>query len=506
LGVLLLIKLFIREAKGYPAPRWDHFSTRSGTLSRRRSRGAGWLTRVLIVLTLAVLAECLVSAWNVAANYNSWSRIFEYHHYIPWLPHSLDGGRTWDRLWMYLALAGAFWAVRDWLAGMTSAEERRVPGGRPLSEQRLLFPARLRLLLWVLCVNGALVGIEAVVQRLSGTNKLLFLVVPVVHIQGETQFGPYAYRSNAAQYFNLVWPVCLGFWLTLQRIGNGRSKAHHWLLVCAAIMAACPIISTSRAGALVSVSMLLIAYVYIGLTSISPPPKTDAKLVFQKEAMRRRETQSLDGTGLTTGSEISTEGASTSHRGSEKTVRPSPPGRLDGGGRGTLGWLTLFLVVSLGLGWYFGWDALFPRLQQIGEGYAGREDMYTAALPMAKDYPLFGTGPGTFGTVFQLYRYSDEVFWAEQLHNDWLETRITFGWLGLGLLLAALAVVWVRWFLPGGMRAHQRLVVLAWISLAGCLITARFDFPFQLHSTLFLFLLICAMLFNFGRHAGSSRE
>jgi O-antigen ligase len=265
--------------------------------------------------------------------------------------------------------------------------------------------------------------------------------------------------------------VCLGFWLTLQRIGNGRSKAHHWLLVCAAIMAACPIISTSRAGALVSVSMLLIAYVYIGLTSISPPRQVKSPAL-----------------------------------GSEAAPSLAPPRQSGGGGRGTFGWLTLFLVVALGLGWYFGWDALFPRMQQIGEGYAGREDMYTAALPMAKDYPLFGTGPGTFGTVFQLYRYSDQVFWAEQLHNDWLETRITFGWLGLGLLLAALAAVWGRWFLPGGMRANRRLVVLAWISLVGCLITARFDFPFQVHSTLFLFLLICAMLFNFGRHAGSSRE
>jgi O-antigen ligase len=32
-----------------------------------------------------------------------------------------------------------------------------------------------------------------------------------------------------------------------------------------------------------------------------------------------------------------------------------------------------------------------------------REQMYDRARPMAKDYPLFGTGPGTFEAVFQLY-------------------------------------------------------------------------------------------------------
>jgi O-antigen ligase len=145
-------------------------------------------------------------------------------------------------------------------------------------------------------------------------------------------------------------------------------------------------------------------------------------------------------------------------------------------------------------------------MEQIGEGYQNREEMYEAAQPMTKDYPLFGTGPGTFATVFQLYRFSDETYWPEQLHNDWLETRITFGWLGYGLLLSALACVGLRWFVPGGIRGSRRFVVLAWLGLGGCLVHALFDFPFQVHSTLFLFLVICAMLFGLSRHAGASRK
>jgi O-antigen ligase len=145
-------------------------------------------------------------------------------------------------------------------------------------------------------------------------------------------------------------------------------------------------------------------------------------------------------------------------------------------------------------------------LEVIGEGYAGREAMYEAARPMAQDYPWFGTGPGTFGTVFQLYRISNATFWPAQLHNDWLETRITFGRLGLGLLLAALALVGVRWFVPGGVRGHRRLAALAWLALAGCLTQARFDFPFQVHSTLLLFLVICAILLNLSRTTGAERR
>jgi O-antigen ligase len=145
-------------------------------------------------------------------------------------------------------------------------------------------------------------------------------------------------------------------------------------------------------------------------------------------------------------------------------------------------------------------------MEQIGAGYQNRQLMYDAARPMAADYPIFGTGPGTFGSVFQLYLISSSTYWPEQLHNDWLETRITFGWVGMTLLLAALACVVLRWFAPGGIRGGRRFVVLIWLALAGCLVGALFDFPFQIHSVLFLFLVFCAVLFSLSRRSGSSRR
>jgi NADH:ubiquinone oxidoreductase subunit 6 (subunit J) len=86
------------------------------------------------------------------------------------------------------------------------------------------------------------------------------------------------------------------------------------------------------------------------------------------------------------------------------------------------------------------------------------------------------------------------------LHNDWLETQITFGWLGLGLICSALAVVGLRGLAPGGvLRGSQRLEVFIWLGLIGSMIFALFDFPFQIHSVLLLFLVMCALLFNLGR-------
>ena len=455
LGILLLIKLFIRGPKGYTALRWENISIHSATKTRHLHPLARLLARSLAWLTLAALAFCLLSALNARSTYDPDTRLFEYHRCLAWLPHSLDGHRTWFAFWTYLGLAGSFWAIRDWLLGLTPAEERLVRGDENgLGGPSRLLPGRLRQLLWVLCLNGTLLGLEGIVQRASGSSKLLFLVQPLVNPGGETQFGPYAYRGSAADGFNLLWPLCLGFWWTLQRMSGRRFQSHHVLLFGAGIMAACPIISASRGGALVAAGILVLAVTFLMVTEL-----------FASSGREERK----------------------SHR-------------------NTAALLGIFLVFVLALGWYFGWASLEPRLEQLGGGFTNREEMYDTAKPMAADFPLFGTGPGTFGTVFQLYLISSSTYWPEQLHNDWLETRITFGWVGLGLLLAALACVGLRWFVPGGIRGGRRFVVLIWLALAGCLIEARFDFPFQIHSILFLFLVICAVLFNMSRRSGASRS
>jgi hypothetical protein len=455
LGILLLAKLFIRRVKGFRPPRWENFSARSGWTSRRLDPLARLLTRTLVGLTVVVLLYCLTSAWNAAATYNPATWLFEYHHYLHWLPRSLDSHRTWSAFWMYLGLAGSFWGIRDWLLGMTVNEERALHRDGENEKPSPLLPERLRRLLWLLCVNGAVLGVESIVQRASGSAKLLFVEETHTNKEALDQFGPYAYRSNAAQYFNLLWPLCLGFWWTLHRTGGLRGKAHHLLLLCAAIMAACPVISTSRGGALVAAGILILAAVFLTVTNLFA-----------------------------------------------RTWR-LPDRRTRWGTTAILG---LFFALTVALGWYFGWDSLEPRMEQIPEGFQNREEMYDAARPMAEDYPLFGTGPGTFGTVFELYRISNATYWPGQLHNDWLETRIAFGWFGMALLLAALACAVLRWFVPGGIRGGRRFVILAWLALAGCLVHARFDFPFQVHSIVFLFLLICAVLFSLGRRPGGSRR
>ena len=88
-----------------------------------------------------------------------------------------------------------------------------------------------------------------------------------------------------------------------------------------------------------------------------------------------------------------------------------------------------------------------------------------------------------------------------QLHNDWLETLVTFGRVGFSMILLALLTVFGRWFVGGGIPGHRVFVMFLWLALGGCLIYAAVDFPFQIYSILFVFLVLCAVLSCLSRKA-----
>ena len=464
LGGLLLTKWVIRWKTGFHPVRWG-FTRQEGmiVLEEKGTRTSRWITGILAVLTVLVVLFTFISAINARATFLADQGRFEYRDYIRWLPHSYDSVSTWQAFWNYLGLSLFFWACRDWLLCKTETETRSLEGGErsrrgsseasstrtssaASSSQKSApppawaLPHRMQRLLWVMCLNGALLALEGILQRLDGTNKLLWLIVPKFNNSAEAQFGPYAYRSNAATYLNLVWPVCLGFWLTLrkaalhqrqhgERVGR---ESYVMLLPCAVIMAAAPIFSISRGGAFVALINLVAAMVLIFLAS-------------------RRE--------------------------------------------GTLvraGMLSLFIVI-LGFSSYLGWKSLQDRITNIFvDNMSNRSEIYDNAQPIADDFPLLGTGPGTFGPIYFLYKQPSQT-WAGYLHDDFLETRITFGWVGFSVILLLTALAATRWIWPGAVACPWEFPTFLWLAMAGCFLHAKYDFPFQVYSLHFLFLLLCCV-------------
>lgn len=92
-----------------------------------------------------------------------------------------------------------------------------------------------------------------------------------------------------------------------------------------------------------------------------------------------------------------------------------------------LGILASYLLLNR-----IGIDTAALRLGSIfkyGE-YEGRLTLYMQGLKVLKDYPLFGTGIGTFANIFPLYQFGSELRSYMHLHNDILQLLIESGAIG----------------------------------------------------------------------------
>ncbi len=448
LGLLWLCKWFVRSS-GHQLLQWTQFTgnKESGRWLQTENR----FTWMLAGGTVCILLYCLISAWNARAIYHPAQWSFEYRNAIPWLPHSYDQAGSWAAFWKFLGLAGLFWALRDWLLTVSPKEAARFELEGIPNQAGSQLPLRLRRLFWILTVNGTVLAIEGLMQRAEGGNKLLWLTVPLYNKDAESQFGPYAYRANAAEYFNLLWPAILGFWwacassLRRRKTADNSSRRHRLavLFPCVLIMAICPLVSSSRGGAIVLAVNLIMA----------------GGILLMAQWRRHWTAKAL---------------------------------------------VLLLLAGVAGGGGVLGWKALAPRMEMIQEGYAVREGLYIAGSYMARDNALFGTGPGTFDTMYQLYRRSETDEWLACMHNDWLETLITFGRLGATPIFFTALLVLSHWFWSGGIYGNKYFVMLLWVSLGGCLVHACFDFPFQIHSVLALFLVLCAVLSCLSRRSAAA--
>jgi O-antigen ligase len=151
----------------------------------------------------------------------------------------------------------------------------------------------------------------------------------------------------------------------------------------------------------------------------------------------------------------------------------------------------LCLVIG---GLCLGWQYLAPRLESnaFEQSWEQRKIVSENADRISDDYPVFGTGPGSFRAMYQYYMQGSDD-WVAQVHNDYVETVVTFGWVGVFLLLALLVSLPIRWLIPGGISMGRRFPLLLYMGLGSCLFQARWDFPFQIYSILFLFLVVGAI-------------
>jgi O-antigen ligase len=95
--------------------------------------------------------------------------------------------------------------------------------------------------------------------------------------------------------------------------------------------------------------------------------------------------------------------------------------------------LLLMLVVAA-------WSQIEKRFEQLGEEQTlQRSLVWSDSLNIVKDFPLFGTGLGTFGDIYPKYQTHSSLVLYDRAHNDYVEALTDLG--AIGFLLVALPIV-----------------------------------------------------------------
>jgi O-antigen ligase/tetratricopeptide (TPR) repeat protein len=166
-----------------------------------------------------------------------------------------------------------------------------------------------------------------------------------------------------------------------------------------------------------------------------------------------------------------------------------------------LGTVLLILALALGLVTWLGSGTVLARYRTLWAGDAlrdGRIPLWSRTLPLVKDFPLWGTGYGTFVYVEFLRRSSvaDEALYV-YAHNDYLEALVEGGLVRFILSLAAVGLVarlGYRAICRHGGHSASGLALGALCAFSTVAVHSFFEFGLHIPAIALLATVLCAYL------------
>jgi O-antigen ligase/tetratricopeptide (TPR) repeat protein len=248
---------------------------------------------------------------------------------------------------------------------------------------------------WVALINGVLLSLFALAQFFSAPPQTVYWTYPAL----VTPFGPFICRNHFPYYVNMCIGLGIGLLVGQERRGRSLETPEQngsflqtwqnpralWICAALSLMISAVAFSRSRAGLLA----LLGAAVICGIL-----------------------------------------------------------GRLRLGRSFRLSTAILVAGVVVGLSAWFGFSFLKSRFATFAsqETYeTGRFPLWIRSVPMVKDFPIWGTGYGTFGYVEPMYRpdapFEDLMALYDHAHNDYLEILAESGVIGFALVVSAVVII-----------------------------------------------------------------
>ena len=241
-----------------------------------------------------------------------------------------------------------------------------------------------------IAVIGLIASVAAIVQRAQRIDLLYGVWRPLD--TGARPYGPFVNRNHLATWIIMACPLAFGYLLARaprtvkrhlfsQRVVNALKQLgtiRIWLVVSVCVMTLAVMLSASRSG-------------LIGLMSA---------FAISMLLMRRRGT-------LVAGRWVAFQFA---------------------------------LLVAVVL-WFANYDLLLKRLEEtltLAQEGRGRLAIWRDTIRLVEDFPVTGTGAGTYGTAISVYQTAEPGYAIGEAHNHYLQLMAEGGaWLLLPTALAA---------------------------------------------------------------------
>ena len=166
--------------------------------------------------------------------------------------------------------------------------------------------------------------------------------------------------------------------------------------------------------------------------------------------------------------------------------------------------VSLIAVDVFIVGTYFGTQRVVERIAQTTAETEDRGAVAGYALHMWKDYPVFGSGLGSFPVVFPRYSAERTQVSYTHAHNDYLELGAETGVIGLALLGLMVLMSFVAALRAQYLRRDPLMRGLSFASMMGILalmIHSSVDFNLQIPANALTFMLLLAFAWISRYHA-----
>jgi O-antigen ligase len=172
---------------------------------------------------------------------------------------------------------------------------------------------------------------------------------------------------------------------------------------------------------------------------------------------------------------------------------------------------SLIVIDIFIVGAYFGVQRVLNRIEQTTIQTENRPDIASDTLQMWKDYPVFGSGLGSFRVVFPRYSQQDLGALYTHTHNDYLEFASETGVVGislLGLLALTSLLAALRAQVARGDPLMRGIAFGALMAIIALGIHSTVDFNLQIPANALTFMLVLAFAWIslYHRYPGKSRS